>query len=47
MRDWMKSFSREWGIHPVTLALMIGGVGYLFICRIFPTLLMRAMEGSL
>ena len=47
MRDWMRNFSREWGIHPVTLALILAGVGYLFLCRILPELLMRAVEGSL
>uniref|UniRef100_A0A6M3KVT9 Uncharacterized protein n=1 Tax=viral metagenome TaxID=1070528 RepID=A0A6M3KVT9_9ZZZZ len=47
MRDWIHDFSRKWGIHPVTLALIVAGVGYLFLCRIFPALFMRAMEGSL
>ena len=42
MRDWMREFSREWGIHPVTLALVIAGLIYLCY-QIIPELIMGAI----
>ena len=42
MRDWIRDFSREWGIHPVTLLAVIASLAYLCY-QIIPVIITRAL----